>query len=766
LIGESLGRGEDARLLRGDGRYLDDLSRPGVLHLGVLRSPHACARITKISTADASALPGVVAVLSAKDLSEVSRPIPPYYATPKFRRFEQQVIAKGVVRCVGEPVAIALAETRAQLADALDAIVVDYEVRPAVASTDAAIRPGAPRVHEGWPDNVAYVSRAIAGNVDTAMGAADTVVAEKFRHARQAGMPIETRGVLAYMEESGTLVVVSSTQVPYHVREAIADVLGLAAEKVRVVAPDVGGGFGAKAQVHHEEILVPAMALRFGRPVKWVETRSEHFMATCHDREQVHEIRIGFKKDGAIVAIDDHFWADFGAYPVQEDGVTLNTLNHLCSPYKVANYRGVCANVVTNKMFSAAYRAAGRPEAAFVMDRMLDIAARRLRIDPAEIRRRNFIQPGEMPYRPGLTYKDGVPITYDPGDFPKDFDRLLEAFGYGELRRMQKERAKGPRRLGIGLSCYLHGTALGPYEGANVRVDPTGKVYVYVGCSSQGQSHSTTLAQICSQELGVTFEDVVIVGGDTTVLPYGFGPYASRTAANAGPAVAHAARLVKAKAIKVAASMLEAGAEDIRITAGRAHVVGVPDMSVRLADVAKAAVKFKELMPDPGLNACTYFNPATVTWAFGAQAGAVEIDVESCEYRILKYAAVHDCGRSINPMVVEGQLHGALAQGLGGASMEELVYDASGQLQTGSFMDYALPRAEDLPFFVTQQIEHPSVINDLGIKGVGESGAICPGAVIANALNDALAEFDVTIREVPVTPKKIFHLLKKAGAYE
>lgn len=766
MIGESVGRKEDATLLRGAGRYLDDLTRPGMLHLGVVRSPHARARVVRISTAAAAALPGVVAVLAAKDLPEVRRPIPPYYAKTKFRRCAQQVIATEFVRYVGEPVVIVIAEHPARVADALDAVVVDYDPGAAVSSTQAAILPSAARVHEAWPDNIAYVSHAVVGNADTAMKDADQVVTEKFRHARQAGMPIETRGVLAYGEESGLLTVVSSTQVPYHVREAIADVLKLPAESLRVIAPDVGGGFGAKAQVHHEEILVAAMALRFGRPVKWIETRSEHFMATCHDREQVHEIRVGFKKDGRIVAIDDQFWADFGAYPVQEDGVTLNTLNHLCSPYKVAHYRGVCANVVTNKMFSAAYRAAGRPEAAFVMDRVLDIAARRLRLDPAEIRRRNFIQPAEMPYRPGLTYKDGVPISYDPGDFPNDFDKLLRLFGYDEMRRLQKDAGNGKRRIGIGLSCYLHGTALGPYEGANVRVDPTGKVYVYVGCSAQGQSHSTTLAQICAQELGVAFDDVIIVAGDTTVLPYGFGPYASRTAANTGPAVARAARLVKAKAIKVAAFMLEAGTADIRITAGRAHVVGVPDMSVRLGDVAKVAVKFKELMPDPGLNACTYFNPESVTWAFGAQAGAVELDIESCEFKVLKYAAIHDCGQSINPMVVEGQLHGALAQGLGGALMEEILYDEGGQLLNGSFMDYAMPKADQLPFFLTEQTQHPSVINDLGIKGVGESGAISPGAVIANAVNDALADFDVTIREVPVTPAKIFTLLKKAGAYE
>jgi carbon-monoxide dehydrogenase large subunit len=758
LIGQSVSRQEDAQLVTGGGKYLDDFIRPGTLHLGVLRSPHAHARIGKISTSEAAALPGVIGVFGARDLPEICKPIPAYRLPRRFRDFEQPVLAATVVRYVGEPVVVVIAEDPSCLPEAIERVAIDYEPLPAVSSTDAAVAGGAPRVHHGWPDNVAHVSRASVGDVDTAISKADEIVSERFRHARSAAMPLEPRGVLAYTDETGVLVVISSTQVTYHVREAIAEVLGLAQERVRVIAPDVGGAFGAKAQIYHEEILVPALAVRFRRPVKWVETRNEHFVATCHDREQVHEIRVGFKRDGTIVAIDDRFWADFGAYPVQDDGVTLCTIYHLCSPYKVAHYRSVCANVVTNKTFSAAIRGSGRPEAAFVMDRILDIAARRLRMDPAEIRRRNFVQPSEMPYRPGLTYKDGVPISYDPGDFPAAFDKLLELLSYEETRALQKTRARDVRRIGIGLSCYLHGSALGPYEGANVRVDPSGKVYVYIGCSSQGQGHSTTLAQICAHELGVPLADVEIVGADTQALPYGIGAMASRVAANAGPAIARAAREVRAKACKVAASMLEAAPEDIRVTAGRVHVVGVPDLGLRLADVARMAVKSKVLKSDPGLNSCTYFSPETVTWAFGAQAAAVEVDIETCETRILKYVAIHDCGRPINPMVVEGQLHGAIAQGLGGALMEELTYDSTGQLRSGSFMDYAIPRADQLPPFVTALVNHPSIINDLGIKGVGESGSICP-VVIANAVEDALSEFEITIREVPVTPARIFELL-------
>jgi carbon-monoxide dehydrogenase large subunit len=742
MIGASPERKEDRALLTGRGRFIDDIQRPGMLYMGVVRSPHAHARVKSVQ--------------GALEVPEVSRPIPPYKAKRKFRAYDQPVLAR-VARYVGEAVAVVVVEHLSDLAAAVDAVEVDYEPLPAVSSTEAALRPGAPRVHEQWPDNVAYVGKAAVGDVDAALGRADLVLQEKLEHPRLSAMPIETRGALAYLDDAGALIVLSTTQHPYHLREAIADVLGLVEEEIRVVTPDVGGSFGAKGQVHSEDILVAALALRFRRPVKWIETRNEHFIATCHDREQSHEVRAGFARDGTIVGIEDRFAADFGAYPVQEDGVTVNTINHLCGPYRVSAMRSACTNVVTHKMFSAAYRAAGRPEAVFVMERMLDIAARKLGMDAAEIRRRNLIPPSAQPYKPGLVYKDGVPVAYDPADFPASFEKLLDLFGYAEARAAQ--RRKGTRRTGIGLACYMQGTALGPYEGANVRVDPGGKVFVQIGASSQGQSHATTLAQLCAQELGVRYDDVTIVGGDTQVLPYGFGPYGSRIAANTGPAVARAAREVRAKAIKVASSMLEAAESDIRISEGRAHVVGVPGHGVTLAALAREAIRSKALMPDPGLNACVYFNPATVTWAFGAHAAEVEVDIETCEIRLVKYAAVHDCGRPINPVVVDGQLHGGIVQGIGAALMEEIVYDETGQIQGASFMDYALPKADQLPPILTGQLAYPSIINELGIKGVGESGAIAPGAAIANAIEDAVADLGVVIRELPITPARLFRLL-------
>jgi len=487
-------------------------------------------------------------------------------------------------------------------------------------------------------------------------------------------------------------------------------------------------------------------------------------MTSGHDRDQVHEARVGFRSDGTIVAVEDSFLADVGAYPIEGEGLTLNTVNHFCAPYRVANFRSAGKSVVTNKTLNGAYRGAGRPEANFVMERLMDIGARRLRLDPAELRRRNLVQPKEMPYKPGLIYKDGTSIAYDPADFPASFDRALTILGYDEWRRRQKEHTKGSRRLGIGVSCYAQGSGLGPYEGATVRVDPSGKVYVFIGVTAQGQGHATTLAQIAADELGADFDDVIVQAGDTTQFPFGMGTGGSRVMANSGPAVAQTAREVKQKAQAVAAELLEAAPTDIRIERGKAFVVGVPSKSVTLARLSLAAVKSKALKPlgEPGLNACTYFYPATVTWAFGTQAAVVDVDIESCHARLLAYSVVHDPGRAINPAIVEGQLQGGAVQGLAAGLMEELLYDEAGQLLTGTFMDYAIPKCDDVPSISVALTEHRSVINPLGVKGVGESGAIPGAAAIVNAIEDALAEFNVVLREGPATPPRIWQALQDA----
>jgi carbon-monoxide dehydrogenase large subunit len=767
VIGVSARRKEDARLLRGAGRFTDDFQPDHLLHLGAVRSVHAHARVLKVGTGAALALPGVVAAWSAVDLPEGARAIAPAYGgAHKGRLFEQPILAREVVRYVGEPIAVVVADDAYRLADALAAVVVEYEPLPPLTGAAQALASPA-RLHAGWPDNVALDARGGTGDVEAALGRAAVVVQERIRHPRLSGMALEPRGALAWYEaDRDTVVLVSMSQVPYGLRDIVAGVLGLPAEQVRLLSPDVGGGFGPKGPPYAEDILVAVAARRLRRPVKWMESRREHLATTGHDREQDHDVRIGFAADGTIEGLDGRFLADVGAYPVQGDGLTLNTVNHMPGPYRVSHYRNVGRSVVTSKAFNAAYRGAGRPEAVLVMERLMDLGARRLGLDPAEIRRRNLIRPEHMPYRPGLTYKDGVPVAYDPGDYPAAFERALALLEYDAWRARQRERGPGPRRIGIGLACYAQGSGLGPYEGAAVRVDPSGKVYVTIGVVAQGQGHATTLAQICAAGLGAPLDDVVVVSGDSDRFPIGMGTGGSRVIANAGPAVARTTREVRSRAARVAAELLECAPEDVRIEDGRAHVAGLPDRAVPLGRLAHAAIKSKALRQatgEPGLNACTYFTPGTVTWSFGMQAAVVEVDVETCAVRLVRYVVSHDPGRAINPMVVEGQLQGGAAQGIGAGLLEEVVYDPqTGQLVSGSLMDYAIPRADDLPELPVLLDEHPSVINELGVKGVGESGAIPGAAAIANAVEDALGDLGVVIREVPVTPARLFAALQAA----
>ena len=761
MLGASPKRKEDARLLAGAGRFVEDIERAGAARLGVVRSLHAHARFTVNLGAVRKRL-GVLAAWSAADLGGLARAIPAAWGgSHKGKPFAVPLLAAERARYVGEPIAVVVAEDAHRLADALETVEVKYEPLPALSTTDTALG-SKTRVHEGWSDNSTLPVGTTIGDGAHAFARAEVTVGGRFRHPRIAAVPIEPRGAIAWPDaESGTLTIWASIQNPYRLRDAIAGTLGISADSVRVRVPDVGGGFGPKGDVYPDEILVAAAAYRLKRPVRWIEGRREDFMALGHDREQAHEARLGLTREGRIVALETAFVADVGAYPAQGDGLTANTVNHMPGPYRVPAYRGAGQSVVTTKTLNAAYRAAGRPEAVFVMERLMDLGARKLGLDPAELRRRNLVRPEEMPYKPGITYKDGMQVTYDPGDFPAAFERALTLLDYDGWRRKQKAQVRTTRRIGVGVACYAQGTGLGPYEGATVRVDPSGKVYVLIGVAAQGQGHGTTLAQIAAGELGAAFEDVTVVAGDTERFPIGMGTGGSRVAANAGPAVASAAREVRTKAARVAAELLECAPEDVRIEASRVFVAGLPNRALPLGKLAHAAVKSKALRggPDPTLNACTYFYPDTVTWAFGTHAAVVEVDTETGASKLLAYAIVHDPGRAINPAIVEGQLQGGAVQGLAAGLLEEIVYDAEGQLLTGSLMDYAVPRADDLPALAVALDEHASVINPLGIKGVGESGAIPGAAVIANAIEDAVADLGVEIHEVPVTPSRLHALL-------
>jgi aerobic carbon-monoxide dehydrogenase large subunit len=765
LIGASLKRKEDRRLVTGAGRYVDDLRLPGMVHLALVRSPHAHARVVGVDGAAALGLPGVLSVLTVRDAPELAASVPPLIREPDWPAYVHPVLAGDRVRHAGEAVAVVVADDPYRAADGADAVVVEYEPLPVAAEP---LVPAPAVVHDGWRDNRAGRQEAGAGDVARGFAEAEAVVEVHLTYPRVTGVPIEGRAVLAAPDaQSGRLTVWSSTQVPFNVRAAVAATLDLPEDAVRVIAPDVGGGFGIKGHVYPEDVLVPAIARRLGRPAKWVETRREHFLTASGDRDQVHAARLGVRRDGSITALETTFTRDHGAYPTLGGAMTANTMNHLVGPYRVPHYRARADNLVTNKSFGAAYRGAGRPEAALVLDRLLDRAARALGMDAAAFRRHNLIRREQMPFATGLTYRDGVPITYDPADYVAAFDALLERLDYPAWRKEQAARRGTARPIGLGLSAYVEGTGIGPFEGADVSVDPSGVVFVDVGVGAQGQAHETTLAQICAAELGVPIERVVVRGGDTDHVGFGMGTIASRVAAVAGPAVARSAREVARKTRLVAAELFECAAEDVVVADGDVWVAGAPDRRVALARVARAAIRSKALANagGPGLGACVFFYPNSVTWAFGAHAGVVEVDVETGTLRLLRHAVVHDCGRSINPMVVEGQVHGGTAQGLGSAMLEEVVHDHQGQLVTGSLMDYALPRAADFPALDVVHVEFPSTVNELGIKGVGESGVIAPGAMIAGAVEDALADYGVEITRLPVTPSRVFDALRAAGRW-
>jgi len=766
-FGASTLRKEDHRFITGRGRYVDDLRVPGMLHAAFVRSPHAHARVERVDPAAAWAMPGVAAVFTAGDLPECARSIPASIPAPSsFRDAPQPVFAGPIVRYAGEVVAVVIAESAYLAADAADAVRVEYAPLPGAGTAAAALASGAPRVFDSWPDNVAGTSTAAVGEPGRAFSEAPVVVEARLGLGRVAGAPLEPRGILAVPEgPDGRLTIWAPTQSPYGLRAALAGAFGLREEQVRVVASDAGGGFGIKGHTYPEDIIVPAAARRLGRPVKWIETRREHFLTASPDRGQEHAARLGLSRDGVITAIETTFTRDHGAYLPLGEVIPRNTINHLPGPYRVPAVQAAATNVVTHTVFCGAYRGSGRPEAAFVMERLLDRAARALKLDPADIRRRNLIRPEEMPYRTGLLYRDGTPVSYDPADFPAAFDRLLRAFDYEGWRQRQAEARGGHRPIGIGLAAYVQGTGVGPFEGADVRIDGGGAVHVFIGVSSQGQAHETTMAQIAATELGVDPERVFVVAADTSALPFGNGTGGSRVAANAGPAVARSAREVAVKARRVAAELLECAPEDVVLAGGRAQVAGVPQRGMPLGDLSRAALKSKTLAREgsPGLQACGYFAPESVTFAFGAQACAAEVDVETGAVRLLRYLAAHDCGRAINPMVVEGQLHGGIAQGIGTALTEELVYDRDGQLLTGSFMDYSLPAAADLPPLETLALSYPSTRNDLGIKGVGESGIIAPPAAIVNAIEDALADRGVEISHAPATASRVWEALRAPG---
>jgi carbon-monoxide dehydrogenase large subunit len=786
-IGASIRRNEDPRLLRGLGCFVDDVNPPGLLHAAGLRSPHAHARIASIDTARALALPGVRLVLTAEALGDLNQPTPLLIPHPSLTQPRTQLpLAREEVRYVGELVAFVIADDRYVAEDAAELIDVRYEPLPAVTELEPAVAGGSPLVHADVPGNRAAHLVQRVGDPDRAFAGAAHVLRERLYIERSCGSPIETRGVVAeYDPRAGVLRAWISTQAPLPIKNGLARLFGLPEFKVEVVAPDIGGGFGTKIMLFYpEEILVPCAALRLGRPVKWIEDRREHLTAASQERGQLHEVEVAADGHGRILGVRDRFLHDAGAYTPYGMIVPLITASQLPGPYRIPNYEVEFDVVYTNKVMVTPYRGAGRPHAVFVMERVIGLIARALGVEPAEVRRRNFIQPDEFPWDVGLTFQDGGPTRYDSGNYPKGLEMALERLGVPDFRaRQAAARAEG-RYLGLATACYVEGTGIGPYEGAHVRVEPSGKVFVATGLTTQGQGHQTTFAQIAAEALGCDPSDITVCTGDTTRFNWGAGTFASRALVVSGNAVGLAARKVRDKALRLAASLLEVSAADLEMTEGAVRVKGAPGRQLTLGalavvanpiryaygkDAAEAALKLVKPRQgavlgdneEPGLEAHGYYAPPQSTFASGCHAAIVEVDIRTGQLTFLRYVAQHDCGTMVNPTIVEGQIHGGVAQGIGGAFYEKLVYDASGQPLCASFMDFLIPTAAELPDIEIVHLETPSPLNPLGVKGVGEAGAIPGPALVAEAVDDALAAFGVRVREMPLSPGRILELIQQ-----
>jgi carbon-monoxide dehydrogenase large subunit len=773
-VGRRIRRKEDARLVRGAGWFVPDRKLPGMLHAAIVRSPFAHARIESIDLAPALAVDGVVAAFTGRDLAgrvgrfveSARKEVTPTLlaaidGTVKPTPFP--VLADEHVHWFGEPVAVVVARDRYAAEDGLEAVDVQYEPLPTVPTPEAALAADAPVLHPELGDNVAARFRVANGDVDAAFAAAPRTLRRRFAFGRHSANSMETRSVQAsYDEGRGELTVWLTNARPHLIRTHLAEMLGLPLESVRVIVPDMGGSFGTG--VYSEDALIPFLALELRRPVRWVEDRRENLAVTRHARDQVHDLELAYDDDGRILALRDRFLVDVGAYNAYAITVSYNAAAHLRGQYAIDRFSIEGMNVLTTKAPVSPVRGAGRPEAVFALDRALDLVAADCGLDPAEVRRRNLIRPEEIPRPMGMPYRDGSEMIYDSGDFPTQLEQALEAFGYDEWRERQAESVARGRRLGIGIASYVEGSGFGPHEGAIVRLDPMGNARVVTGAKPHGQGLETTLAQVCADELGVDVDRVTVTSGDTSAIQYGIGTFASRSAVTAGTAVGIASQRLREKVLAVAAVLLDADPADLEVVDGEVVVNG-DDARVTLAEVAAAAAPGpRSRLPagvEPGLEAQYYFQPPTVTFASGTHVTAVEVDEETGFVRVLRYVTVDDCGRMLNPTVVEGQIHGGVAHGIGSALFEEAVYDEDCQLLTGSYMDYLLPTAVEVPPIEVGHQECLSELNPFGIKGCGEGGAVAPPAAIANAIADAFRPERVELNAVPVRPEAVLAALRR-----
>ena len=769
-VGQRMKRKEDPRLIQGIGRYVDDLVLPRILHAAIVRSPYAHARLNGIDSSAAEKAAGVVAVLTGKDTEGKLGSIPVAADLPDLKVPAHPPLARAKVRYVGEPVAVVVAEDRYQARDAAELVEVDYEPLAAVTDPEKALAKGSPRVHEEFKDNQACLWKIEAGFPERAFKKADRIVRQRFLNQRLIPVAIEPRGVLAQYDPGEELLTVwSSTQIPHLLRTQIAVMLGVPEMRVRVITPEVGGGFGSKLNVYGEEALVAHLAMKLGRPVKWIESRRENFLATIHGRDQIDDVAVAVRRDGTILALQCRITADLGAYhQLLTPAIPTLTGLLILGSYKIPAVAVEYVGVFTNKMATDAYRGAGRPEATYLIERIVDLVALELRMDPADVRLKNFPKPRDFPY------STPTGVIYDTGNYAASLKKALAQVGYKKLRQEQQRLRKQGRYLGIGLSTYVEICAMGPssqmpaggWESGTVRIEPTGKVTVLTGASPHGQGQETTFAQVVADELGVSPADVIVTHGDTRAVPYGIGTFGSRATAVGGTAMFQAVQKLKQKLRTMAAHLLGVSPKRVELGEGKLFVKGSPHKAKAFLEVVQAAYVAKTLPPgfEPGLEATSFFEPSNFTFPFGAHVCVVEVDPETGDIHFRRYVAVDDCGNVINPLLVEGQVHGGITQSIGQAVFEEAVYDENGQLVTGELMDYAIPRAWDVPRFETSRTVTPSPVNPMGVKGVGEAGTIAATPAVVNAVVDALRPLGVRDIQMPLKRERIWRLFQEKAS--
>ena len=773
FFGQPVRRNEDPRLLTGQALFVDDVQLQEMVHVAFLRSPYAHAEILHIDVSTALERPGVISAYTAADLGNYWKPgpllvSPPPIAGIEFNERNQVPLARDKVRFAGEPVVMLVAENRYIAEDALQDITVNYNPLPVVSDLEMALDSGSSLVHDDLGTNLCTHVVQTKGDYRAVIQEAAVVIQREFCYDHGAAVAMENRGIVAQWDYRGRrLTIWDTTQAPIPIRNGLAAMLGLSENQVRVIAPFIGGGFGPKIMMfYQEEVLIPWAAMRLGRPVKWIEDRTENFVATTQERSQKHTAEIALDSEGHVLGVSDTFLHDAGAYAPYGLTVPINSQCTLLGPYRIPNYYSEFSAVFTNRPIVTPYRGAGRQHGVFVMERLLDIAAKTLGIDRAEIRRRNFIAPDEFPYNNEIIYQDFAPLVYDSGNYEPALQKALGLIDYDRFinETQPRLRAEG-RYVGIGVVAYVEGTGIGPYEGARVQVESSGRVTAVTGVGTQGQGHLTSFAQIVADQLGVDVADIDVVTGDTDQFHWGAGTFASRGAVVAGNAFNEAARDVRAKVLKMATELLDADEEVVELVNGTARVQTDPDRSVPLGKVAQAANPLRGAVKpgtEPGLEATSYFGPERGSTANGVHAMIIEVDPDTFLVDIQKYVVVHDCGEVINPLILAGQIQGGVAQGIGNAFYEKLMYDETGQLLNASLMDYLIPTALDVPVIEADHVTTPSPLNPMGIKGAGEAGAIPVGALFAQAIEDAIYDSDIEITSIPLSPSTLWEIVEAA----